>query len=176
MTLTVQMSGGFGGSARSQMSDQMLRRLAEEEAHEAHEAAREARERRQRAAAYQERSEQAAFIQARQTGRPAGHTHGEFLAFVSAQMDREDAQEAARRRAAFNRWQLEQSADASADMSALTEREAELQAQAETAETASRADTYRGRTAARQRLADRKRNRREAQRTAEAVVRRGEEI
>jgi hypothetical protein len=120
--------GGFGGSLRSQMSEQLQRRIAEQEAAEAREAAQEERARAQRAEVHQENAIQAAISQALENGEDfhprmlrgerLGHTRQEFLAMQSARMDAEDAQLAARQQAAFRKWQAEQSASMSGDTSA----------------------------------------------------------
>ncbi len=138
--------GGFGDASgiRSQMSEQLQRRLAVEDAREAQEAAKEARRQEQIAASYQERAIAAAIQEAhargemvsvheayRTNGASLGHTVGEFIAQRHALMELEDAQQEAREAAEFRRWKLERSADMSRDSSAPTPAEAEMSARIE---------------------------------------------
>jgi hypothetical protein len=131
------MGGGFNGVSQAFMPPESLRRIAEQEQQEARLAAEEAARQEARAAEFRSRSEQLAAQQAIErgesvrdalTGRGVGHTRGEFLARVSAEMDHADAQAQARERQEFRRWQASHGGDwaawaeaNSADMSAPTE-------------------------------------------------------
>jgi hypothetical protein len=131
--------GGFGGSLRSQMSDQLQRKIAAEEAAEAREAAQEERARAQRVEALQENAIQAAIAMAIENGEEfhprmlrgerIGHTSQEFIAMVSAQQDLQDAQLAARQRITYNRWLEQQGELNSGDMTAPSPEETSARAE-----------------------------------------------
>lgn len=167
MSGTVYVSGGFGDSSRSEaMSDGLRRRMAAADAEFDRQAASEARERRERAEEFRARCEQAAVADAVERGvtafdalrgRNVGHTHGEFVARVNAEMDLQDAWSSARERAEFNRWQQEQVAESTAHTSDLE------------AEAASRAAHH---AEFGPRAAETRRRRIQAQKVAQAVVRR----
>ena len=120
--------GGFGDSLRSQMSESLLRQLALDDAREQREIAQAEREREHRADLARERAIEFLVRQAtergdqvtmqqRMTGEGLGRTPAEFIAERAAIMDMEDQRAAARQRAEFNKWQLQQSADSSHDSS-----------------------------------------------------------
>jgi hypothetical protein len=120
--------GGFGGSLRSQMSPQLQRRIAEQEAAEAREAAQEERARAQRREDFEARNVQAAISQALETGEEFsprmlrgqgyGRTRSEAIAYYSELQDMEDARAQVRERREFEQWQIQRSAAMSGDTSA----------------------------------------------------------
>jgi hypothetical protein len=125
--------GGFNNSLRSQMSEGLQRRLAEQEAAEAREAAQEQREQRMRAEAHQESAIQAAIAMELERGEAfhprwlrgekLGHTPSEFIALRAEQMDVEDAQREARVRAAHRKLQAQLEQQEYGDLTAPTPEE-----------------------------------------------------
>jgi hypothetical protein len=129
VTGQVYMGGGFGDSIRERMSPALQQRLAWEEQAEARENAKIERQREIDREKWHERSILGAAQQAvdrgelitvhqRMSGEGLGHTPAEFIAERVALMDIEDMREENRRRAELRKFQLDQSADASFDVTA----------------------------------------------------------
>jgi hypothetical protein len=134
-------TGGFAGagSVSDRMSPGLRGAIAQAEAVEAYEAAQEQRRHSARVAQFQERSEEAARQIAIQEalaagedaspralrGERLGHTHGEFVALMSARMDVEDMQLEAAKWQAMRRWEAQYDAGQYADVSAPSARQLE---------------------------------------------------
>jgi hypothetical protein len=125
-----QIRGGFGGSLRSQMSPQVQRRIAEQEAAEAREAAQEERARAQRREDFETRNVQAAIAMAIENGQEwsprmlrgqgYGRTRSEAIAYYSELQDMEDRRAEVREAKEFENWKIQRSASMSGDTSAHT--------------------------------------------------------
>jgi hypothetical protein len=121
----VLMGGGFG-SLRERMSAPLQRQLALADAQDQREAAAKKHQRSVEAEEWRERAFQAAVNEAVENGesmqdalagKNLGNTPSEFIAKVNAQQDFEDSMAAARQNVEFRKWQQEQTADTSANIS-----------------------------------------------------------
>jgi colicin import membrane protein len=143
----VYEGGGFGGSIRSRMSEDLQIRLEAVEAQDQMDAAKAEKDRKRRVEQFQERAQQAAIAAALEAGQAfhprmlrgegVGHTPAEFIAQAHARMDVEDAHAEAQAAADYRRWQREYYAGTSADTSAPTAQQLE-----EGAQTQARTDFY----------------------------------
>ena len=131
MSDPVYEGGGFGGSIRERMSDELQIRLEAAESLEADADAKAERERARRAERFQEQSIQAAIALAvangervnprlAMQGRGIGHQPHEFIQQRALLMEREDLEAAAADRRAFEKWKAERGLAGQADMSAPT--------------------------------------------------------
>jgi hypothetical protein len=108
--------GGFNNSLRSQMSPQLQRRIAEQEAAEAREAKAEERARAERREDLEARNIQAAIAQAIENGEEwsprmlrgqgYGRTRAEAIAYFSGLQDMEDRKAELAERREFEQWQI----------------------------------------------------------------------
>lgn len=120
--------GGFGGALRSQMSPQLLRAIAEQEAEERRQAAQEERARAQRREDFEAANVQSAIAEALASGQEFsprmlrgqgyGRTRSEAIAHYSAMQDLEDRRAEVREAKEFENWKIQRSASLSGDSSA----------------------------------------------------------
>jgi hypothetical protein len=137
----VYVGGGFGDSSTAPKSENLRIRMEVAAEMEAAEAARAEKDRQRRAEIFQERAIQDAIAaavaagefvnprQAMQGGGTVGHEPREFIERASLQMDMEDFQAEASAAAEYRRWLADRGEASSADVSAPTPAEVQLQAQ-----------------------------------------------
>lgn len=148
MSGVVYLGGGFG-TGLDRMSPGLAARVAAADADYDRQSARQERDAQALRAMVEEdrialsirmaqdRGEAVDVLQAIRAGG-IGRTRVEAITQASAQADAEDARQVAAERAAFRRWQAQQSASTSADLSAPTATEV-----AEFGQIKARAETYR---------------------------------